>query len=96
MNRFKIRNLGTVVNTNNLEYAPTITADGRTLYFVSNRPGGVGGHDFWVTSKERLDTVFTTPKNLAKPVNTNLNEGVASIAADGQTIYFTACESQTV
>jgi hypothetical protein len=93
MNRFKIRNLGTVVNTNNLEYAPTITADGRTLYFVSNRPGGVGGHDFWVTSKkERLDTVFTTPKNLAKPVNTNLNEGVASIAADGQTIYFTACE----
>lgn len=93
MNRFKIRNLGTVINTSNLEYAPTITADGKTLYYVSNRPGGVGGHDFWVTSKkDRLDTVFVAPKNVAKPVNTNLNEGVASIAADGQTIYFTACE----
>lgn len=89
---FQIRNIGSVVNTGDLEYAPTITADGRTLYFVSNRPGGVGGHDFWITRKEkRLDTVFTAPENLGAPVNTELNEGVASIAADGQTIFFTGC-----
>jgi outer membrane protein OmpA-like peptidoglycan-associated protein len=89
---FRIRNIGTIVNTPNLEYAPTVTADGRTLYFVSDRPGGVGGHDFWYTTKrERLDTDFTAPVNLGKPVNTELNEGVASIAADGQTIYFTGC-----
>ncbi len=90
--RFQIRNLGIVVNTQSLEYAPTITADGRTLYFVSDRQGGVGGHDFWFTTKkERLDTIFSPPQNLGAPVNTPLNEGVASIAADGQTIYFTAC-----
>lgn len=89
---FQIRNVGSMVNTGELEYAPTITADGRTLYFVSNRPGGVGGHDFWITRKEkRLDTVFTAPENLGAPVNTELNEGVASIAADGQTIFFTGC-----
>jgi len=89
---FIIRNLGTVVNTSDLEYAPTITADGRTLYFVSNRPKGVGGHDFWYTTKkERLDTVFADPVNLGPPINTALNEGVASIAADGQTIFFTGC-----
>ncbi|MBS1912473.1 MAG: PD40 domain-containing protein [Bacteroidetes bacterium] len=92
MKSFKIRNLGTIVNTPDLEYAPTITADGRTLYFVSNRPGGVGGHDFWYTTKaERLDTIFTAPVNIGKPINTELNEGVASIAADGQTIFFTGC-----
>jgi len=89
---FQIRNVGSVVNAGELEYAPTITADGRTLYFVSNRPGGVGGHDFWITRKEkRLDTVFSVPENLGAPVNTELNEGVASIAADGQTIFFTGC-----
>ena len=92
LEEFIIRNLGPIVNTPNLEYAPTITADGKTLYFVSNRPGGVGGHDFWVTSKgDRLDTVFAEPYNLGAPVNTELNEGVSSISADGQVIYFTAC-----
>lgn len=92
LEEFIIRNLGPMVNSENLEYAPTITADGKTLYYVSNRPGGVGGHDFWVTTKgDRLDTVFTEPYNLGAPVNTELNEGVSSIAADGQVIYFTAC-----
>jgi outer membrane protein OmpA-like peptidoglycan-associated protein len=95
MTEFKLRNLGTVVNTKDLEYAPTITADGKTLYFVSDRPGGVGGHDFWYTTKAgRLDTVFADPLNLGKPINTELNEGVASIAADGQTIFFTACNRE--
>lgn len=89
---FIIRNLGPIINSPSLEYAPTITADGRTLYYVSNRAGGVGGHDFWVTTKkDRLDTNYADPYNLGAPVNTPLNEGVASISADGQVIYFTAC-----
>jgi outer membrane protein OmpA-like peptidoglycan-associated protein len=89
---FRIRNIGFVVNTGDLEYAPTVSIDGRTLYFVSDRPGGVGGHDFMYTTKaDRLDTIFSSPQNLGTPINTPLNEGVASIAADGQTIFFTGC-----
>src|SRR4051812_10585946 len=66
---FKIRNIGFIVNTQDLEYAPTFTADGRTLYFVSDRPGGVGGHDFmFTTKKSRLDTIFAPPENLNPPV----------------------------
>ncbi len=107
-NRKKIRiiNLGPVVNTKGLDYAPTVTADGRTLYFVSDRPGsmlnksGDPSHDFWVTKKaENLDTNFFPPTNIDTQhafgpelsVNSIRNEGVASIAADRQTLVFTGC-----
>ncbi|MEJ5244881.1 MAG: OmpA family protein [Bacteroidota bacterium] len=103
--RIRIINLGPVVNWQGLDYAPTISADGRTLYFVSNRPGskltpdGKPSHDFWAAKKlERLDSVFFQPFNIDTTtnygrlgVNTELNEGVASISADGRTLYFTGC-----
>ena len=85
IDQFKIRNLGSIVNTKDIEYAPTITADGRTLYFVSDRPGGVGGHDFWFTTKAtRLERSSPLPSTWGGLINTDLNEGVASIAADGR------------
>jgi outer membrane protein OmpA-like peptidoglycan-associated protein len=102
----RIINLGPVVNFEKLDYAPTISADGRTLFFVSNRPGSKWNtetnelsHDFWATKKaERLDTNFFTPYNIDTStvygnlgVNTQYNEGAASIAADRQSLYFTGC-----
>jgi len=103
--RIRIINLGPVVNWKGLDYAPTISADGRTLYYVSNRPGsklnekGEPSHDFWAAKKnDRLDTIFFEPFNIDTTtllgdlgVNTRLNEGAASIAADRQSLYFTAC-----
>lgn len=74
------------------DYNPMITADGRTLYFISNREHGFGGHDFWVTHKEnREDLYFPEPQNLGSGINTSRDEGSASISADGQTMYFTGC-----
>ena len=102
----RIINLGPVVNWKGLDYAPTISADGRTLYFVSDRPGSKYNtetdelsHDFWATKKaERLDTNFFEPYNIDTTtnlgnlgVNTQYNEGAASIAADRQSLYFTGC-----
>ena len=103
--KIRIINLGPVVNWKGLDYAPTISADGRTLYYVSNRPGSILGedgdpsHDFWAAKKlDRLDTVFFKPFNIdtskqygKQGVNTPLNEGAASIAADRQSLYFTGC-----
>jgi outer membrane protein OmpA-like peptidoglycan-associated protein len=103
--RIRIINLGPVVNHEGVDYAPTISADGRTLYFVSNKEGSImheddyPSHDFWAAKKnDRLDTNFFQPfnidtsKSLGKlGVNTPLNEGAASIAADRQTLYFTGC-----
>jgi outer membrane protein OmpA-like peptidoglycan-associated protein len=102
----RIINLGPTINYKGLDYAPTISADGRTLYFVSDRPGSKYNnetesfsHDFWATKKaERLDTNFFTPFNIDTTtiygnvgVNTQFNEGAASIAADRQSLYFTGC-----
>ncbi len=103
--QIKIINLGPAINHKGYDYAPTISADGRTLFFVSDRPGSIPdkkknpSHDFWFAKKgDRLDTIFTEPKNLdpsnafgPSGVNTEYNEGAASLAADGQSLYFTAC-----
>lgn len=99
--RIKIINLGKVVNHAGLDYGPTVSADGKTLFFVSNRQGsritrdGDFSHDFWLTRKaHNLDTIFGKPTNIDTVdagVNTVTNEGVASIAADKQTLYFTGC-----
>ncbi len=103
-NRIRIINLGPVVNYSGVDYAPTVSADGKTLFYVSDRPGsktldGKPSHDFWAAKKnDRLDTVFFTPYNIDTltnlgylNVNTEFNEGAASISADKQTLYFTAC-----
>ncbi|HET7152378.1 MAG TPA: OmpA family protein [Candidatus Kapabacteria bacterium] len=82
-----IRNLGPVVNTEYWESQPAISADGKTLYFVSNRPGGLGGTDIWYTTKDANDN-WTEPKNMGAPINTADNEVSPFIAADGVTLYF--------
>lgn len=104
--RIRIINLGPIINHSGVDYAPTISADGKTLFYVSNRPGskltskGDLSHDFWAAKKnDRLDTVFFAPYNIDTitgltymNVNTDLNEGAASIAADRQSLFFTACD----
>lgn len=99
--KIRILNLGKVINHKGLDYGPTISADGKTLYYVSNRQGsrvtkdGDFSHDFWSAKKaNNLDTIFSAPVNIDTVdagVNTIMNEGVASIAADRQTLYFTGC-----
>lgn len=82
------------LNSPQLDYAPSITADGRILYFVSNRPGGAGGHDIWRVSfvgENLSDLVVDVPEPLAAPVNSEKNEGISAISADGRTLIFTAC-----
>ena len=80
------------VNSSSNDYNPMITPDGRTLYFISGREPGFGGHDFWMATKQSRDQLeFTPPSNLGSSINTSQNEGGGTISADGQTMYFTAC-----
>ncbi len=71
------------------DFAPYISADGRTMYFSSSRPGGMGGEDIWVTRFENL--TWTAPKPVGEPINSPLNEGSVCISSDGHLLIFTVC-----
>ena len=80
-------NLGSVINTAAWETQPSISADGTTLYFVSNRAGGIGNADIWVSKKDK-DDAWGVPVNLGEPVNTPQDEMSPFIHPDGNTLYF--------
>ncbi len=82
------KNLGRSINTRYWESQPSLSADGKTLYFSSNRPGGLGGRDIWVSSYE--DGKWIKPVNLGSPVNTFKDETTPFIHPNGETIYFSS------
>ena len=83
-------NLGPTVNGTAGEYGPSISADGLSLYFSSNRIGGSGGWDIWMINRETTNTDWSTPINLGATVNTSADEGRPSISADGLSLYYEA------
>jgi outer membrane protein OmpA-like peptidoglycan-associated protein/tetratricopeptide (TPR) repeat protein len=74
------------INTSGWESQPSISADGRTLYFVSNRKGGYGGYDIW--KSVLTDKGWGDPENLGPNINTSYNEQSPFIHADDSTLYF--------
>lgn len=84
----KPANLGLPVNTSGWESQPAISADGRTLYFVSNRQGGYGGYDIW--KSDLSDKGWGTPENLGLNINTPYDEQSPFIHPDDQTLYFSS------
>jgi outer membrane protein OmpA-like peptidoglycan-associated protein len=68
------------------ETQPSISADGRTLYFVSDRKGGYGGSDIWRSTV--TDKGWSEPENLGPNINTPYNEMSPFIHADDSTLYF--------
>lgn len=84
----KPRNMGPAVNTGHWESQPSLSVDGKELYFVSDRPGGYGGTDIWVC--RRHDGGWRTPENLGPTVNTAGNEAGPFIHYDNQTLYFSS------
>lgn len=81
-------NLGPVVNSGDLDSTPSISADDLTLYFYSDRSGGLGGRDMWSTTRSTTSDPWGTPTNLGTPVNTSSNEASPSISSDGLTLFF--------
>lgn len=80
-------NLGLPVNSSRWESQPSISADGKTLFFSSSRPGGFGGKDIWF-SQLNEQNVWTKPKNLGNVINTVGDEMSPFIHFDGKTLYF--------
>lgn len=84
-------NMGKNVNTNVWDSEPTLSADGKTIYFSSERRGGLGKEDIWMTQKGE-DGEWTKAINIGAPVNTEGREVSPFIHADGKTLYFSSNE----
>lgn len=80
-------NLGGEVNTDQWEVQPCLSPDKRDLYFTSNRPGGYGGSDIYVTHLLPNGN-WSQPENLGPAINTSGDEATPFIHADNQTLYF--------
>ena len=81
------RNFGAPVNTSEWESQPSMASDGKTIYFVSARPGGFGGMDIWKTTMT-AEGAFTAPENLGATINTPGDDAAPFIHSDGRTLYF--------
>ena len=77
--------LGTNVNSSGEDFQPTLLPDGRTLYFVSNRVGGLGGNDLWLTTLQP-DGTWSKAVNMGNAINTEGNDQTP-VYYDGQ-LYF--------
>lgn len=81
-------NLGGAINTDNWESQANLTSDGRFMFFASNRSGGQGEADIYIS--ELTDEGWTTPVNLGSTINTSGDERTPFLAADGKTLYFSS------
>ena len=69
---------------------PTLSADGNSLYFASDRPGGYGGIDLYVTRKDPKTGLWGIPQNMGPKINTRGNEKTPFIHSDSETLYFSS------
>lgn len=76
------------LNTPALEGCAAISRSDRDLYFASNRAGGLGGLDIWVSRRERSDDPWGPPENLGAPINTAADEFCPSPNRDGHGFLF--------
>src|SRR5439155_20749598 len=75
------------VNSTTRDASPEISGDGRTLYFESDRAGGKGNLDVWVTTRDSADGTFGPAANFGA-IDTAGIENHPSVSADTQNLYF--------
>jgi Tol biopolymer transport system component len=75
-------------NGASLDGCPFVSRDGKTFYMASNRPGGLGGIDIWVSKRASVDDPWGAPANVGAPVNSEANDFCPTISRDGHLFYF--------
>lgn len=83
------RNMGRAINTPGWESQPSLSADGRQLYFVSDRKGGHGKRDIWVSHLSPKGN-WLEPVNLGPVVNSSGDDLSPFIHVNGQSLYFSS------
>jgi len=80
-------NMGTKVNSRSWDSQPSLSADGRVLFFSSNRRGGFGGNDIWYTVRQN-DGSWSEAKNLGSLVNTPKDEISPFMFFNNEILFF--------
>lgn len=75
-------------NTPATEGCPFISPDGKMFFMASDRPGGMGGLDIWVSTRKHTNDPWGPPRNLGHPINTEHNDFCPTIGRDGRTFFF--------
>jgi hypothetical protein len=88
-------NLGPKINSAFVDASNCTSADHLELYFCSNRPGGFGDMDIWVSTRQNIDDPWESPVNLGSPINSQYVEAYPSLSSDGLTLYFSDLYSGT-
>jgi outer membrane protein OmpA-like peptidoglycan-associated protein len=86
--------LGDSINSGKSEFSPFLASDNSTLYFASNKAGGEGGYDIYVS--KRLDDSWqhwSKPKNLGTPFNSSGNEMYYTLDAEGSYAYIASTKN---
>src|SRR2546426_11812889 len=81
-------NLGPVVNSPYNDQHPAISKDGLSLYISSDRPGGLGGIDIWVSQRASVDDPWGPPEDLGPNINSAGNDLAPTFTPDGHQIYY--------
>ncbi len=80
------QSLGATLNSIDEEQLATLAPNGLSLYFQSNRPGGLGGNDIYVSQRATLSSAWGAPQNVAI-LNTSSGDSPASISPDGREMF---------
>ena len=81
-------NLGPVVNSSSWDACPWVSPDGLELYFCSNRSGGYGSDDIWISRRATRNDTWEEPTNLGSIVNSSASECWLSMSSDGLILFF--------
>ncbi len=81
-------NLGPTINSKYNEQRPAISRDNLSLYFISDRPGGFGDFDIWVSHRPTVDDPWGTPQDLGPNINTAAYESAPTFSPNGHWLFF--------
>jgi hypothetical protein len=81
-------NVGPPVNTEYNDTYAILSRDELTMYFTSDRPGGIGGDDLWVATRESVDAQWGEPQNMGATINTPFADSLAFLSPNEHVMYF--------
>lgn len=83
-------NLGPAVNSPFADNVPDVSRHGLSLYFASNRPGGSGASDLWVSRRASVEDAWGIAENLGPTVNSGAGDLGPNVSPDGHYLFFTS------